>query len=227
MRRLYARFAPKKPLPREIRVTFYPFAGFNNTIRLRQGVLHVRFSDLLESASPEVREAVAGILVAKLHKKPVPSAYETVFQTFAQQQSVKTAITDLRRTRGFKYVTGSKGCHHDLTEFFDELNRDYFNNRLERPTLTWSRARTRRILGHYDLAHHTITISRSLDTADTPRFFVAYVMYHEMLHIKHKARRVNGRNLVHTPEFSADEKRFADFDRAEAWLRNWATRKRR
>ncbi len=34
----------------EFRVEFYPFANVNSTIRLRDGVIHVRISDLLEGA---------------------------------------------------------------------------------------------------------------------------------------------------------------------------------
>ena len=55
----------------EFRVEFYPFANVNNTIRLREAVIHVRISDLLEGAPESVLEAIAHILLAKLYRKPI------------------------------------------------------------------------------------------------------------------------------------------------------------
>lgn len=222
-RQLYQHFAPRKPLPKDIQVSFYPFVGLNNTIRLRQGILYVRFSDLLKEAPSDVLSAVAGILVAKLLKKPVPSAFQDQFKSFAQSQTTKRAIDTTRRTRGFKYVTSTQGQVYDLTELFHRLNQKYFDGKLDHPTLTWSRTRTRRILGHYDRAHHTLVISRTLDSHQIPDQLIAYVMYHEMLHIKHKARHLNGRAYVHTPEFYADEKKFEHYDTAMRWLEKLAS----
>ncbi len=45
----YRELRPRAPMP-EFRVEFYPFANVNNTIRLREAVVHVRISDLLEGA---------------------------------------------------------------------------------------------------------------------------------------------------------------------------------
>jgi len=47
------RLRPRAPLP-EMKVEFYAFANINNTIRLREGKLLVRLSDLLEGAPEPV-----------------------------------------------------------------------------------------------------------------------------------------------------------------------------
>lgn len=223
-RHQFRKFAPRKVLPTGFQVQFYPYAGFNNTIRLRQGILLIRLSDLLKGASPVVRQAVIGILIAKILKKPVPAEYEEAFRVFTQLPSVKTAIERARRVRGFKHVTGEKGHVYDLGKVFQELNHQYFSGEVSQPTLTWSRTQTRRILGHYDRAHHTIVISRTLDDVRVPDYVVAYVLYHEMLHIKHKVRSVNGRNCIHSSEFQREERVFAQYTEAQGWLAELARR---
>ena len=55
---------PRTPLP-DLRVDFFRFANVNNTIRLREGRLLVRISDLLEGAPEPVLRAIAHILLAK------------------------------------------------------------------------------------------------------------------------------------------------------------------
>ena len=59
----------------EFRVEFYAFANMNSTIRLREGVVHVRISDLLEGAPESVIEAIAHILLAKMYRKPIESLH--------------------------------------------------------------------------------------------------------------------------------------------------------
>jgi predicted metal-dependent hydrolase len=89
---------------------------------------------------------------------------------------------------------------------------------LQKPTLTWSQRRTRRILGHHDAAHDTIVISKTLDGADVPEWFVEYVLYHEMLHMKHPARLVKGRRYYHTNAFRLEEQRFPYYQEAQDFL---------
>jgi hypothetical protein len=101
---------------------------------------------------------------------------------------------------------------------FARLNREYFREALEKPTLTWSARRTYRILGHHDSTHNTIVLSRSLDDRSVPRFVVEYVLFHEMLHIAHPAKHVNGRRYHHTPAFRRDERKFAYYEEAESWI---------
>ena len=78
--------------------------------------------------------------------------------------------------------------------------------------------RTRSILGHHDAAHETITISKTLDAAEVPEWFVEYIMFHEMLHIKHPARIINGRRYYHTPVFRNEEKSYPKYEQAQEWL---------
>ena len=59
----YTELRPGTSLP-EMKVEFFAFANINNTIRLRNGRLLVRLSDLLEGAPDPVLRAIAHILLA-------------------------------------------------------------------------------------------------------------------------------------------------------------------
>jgi hypothetical protein len=85
--------------------------------------------------------------------------------------------------------------------------------------LTWSEHSGRRLLGHYDAAHNTIMVSRVFDQPDTPRYAVEYLMYHEMLHLKHPVTVRRGRRSVHPREFQEDEARFPQLAAARAYLK--------
>ena len=55
----------------ELQIEFFAFANVNNTIRLREGRLLVRLSDLLEGAPEAVVRAIAHILLAKMYRRPI------------------------------------------------------------------------------------------------------------------------------------------------------------
>jgi predicted metal-dependent hydrolase len=57
-----------------------------------------------------------------------------------------------------------------------------------------------------------------MDRPGVPRYAVEYVLFHEMLHVKHPTRRSGCTLVSHSPEFRAEEKRFEDFDRARKVL---------
>ena len=45
-----------------------------------------------------------------------------------------------------------------------------------------------------------------------------YIVFHEMLHIYHPPKIVNGRRYHHTPAFRASERKFEQYAEAEAWI---------
>ena len=57
-------------VPPELKIQFFPFANVNNTIRMREGRLLVRLSDLLEGAPEAVVRAIAHILLARCIVSP-------------------------------------------------------------------------------------------------------------------------------------------------------------
>jgi hypothetical protein len=214
----------KSDLP-EIHISFYPFAGLNHTIRLRRQQIYVRLSDIVRDAPGPVHRALAFILVGKLFNKRIGAEYQNLYRQYAYHPDVQRASDLARQQRGRKLIGSSIGREHNLARLFARLNRRYFNSELTPPTLTWSARKTRRILGHHDYVHDTIVISRSLDNDDVPEFLVEFVLYHEMLHMKHRPKLANGRRVYHTAAFRADERRFEYYDAAMAELEKLSNRK--
>lgn len=210
----------------DIEVRFYPYAGLNHTIRLRSGRVYVRLSDIFRDAPLSVHRALAFVLVAKLLRRPVPQVHERIYRDFACTPQILRASDLARRQRGRKVISSARGSYFDLERIFARLNRRYFDNELEKPILTWSQRRTRRILGHHDPVHNTVVISKTLDARDMPEWFVEYILYHEMLHIKHPARLIKGRRFYHTKAFRAEEERFPFYTQAQDWLDHIARQRR-
>lgn len=209
-----------------IEVRFYPYAGLRHTIRIRSNRVYVRLSDICKDASPDVHRSLAWILVARLLGKRVPTIHERVYRDYSLTPAVMRSSDLARRGRGRKMISSARGEVYDLERMFAKLNRKYFDGRIEKPTLTWSQRRTRSILGHHDHVYDSITISKTLDSIDVPEWFVEYILYHEMLHIKHPARLINGRRFYHTGAFRNDERRFPHYEQAQKWLERLARQRR-
>ena len=200
-------------------VRFYPFVSINNTIRLRQGALYARVSDLLEGAPETVLHAIAHILLAKLYRKPIDRAISTRYRRYVASHDLTAKARLVRQMRGRKHIHSARGHHYHLEEIFDDLNRRFFHGLMGRPQLTWSRDHARNRLGHYDPAHNTIVISRVFDDPRVPRYAVEYIVYHEMLHLKHPVRLRGSRRCVHSREFLAEEDLFPEVAQAKKFLR--------
>ncbi len=209
-----------------IDVRFYPYAGLRHTIRLRSGQVYVRLSDICRDAPPPVLRSLAFVLVARLLGKKIPAVHDRTYREYSLTPEVMRFSDIARRGRGRKMIGSARGNAYDLERMFSKLNRKYFDTGLEKPTLTWSQRKTRSILGHHDRVYDSITISKSLDSTQVPEWFVEFILYHEMLHIKHAARMINGRRYYHTSAFRLDERRFAKYDDAMRWLEQVARRRR-
>lgn len=202
----------------DIEVRFYPYAGLHHTIRVRAGRVYVRLSDIFNNAPPEVIRALSFLLVARLLSRKAPAAHERTYRDYAFSPQVLRASDLARQKRGRKVISSAQGKTYDLDRLFAKLNRRHFDGQIEKPVLTWSKRRARSILGHHDAVHNTITISKALDSSDVPEWFVEYILYHEMLHIKHPARLIRGRRYYHTPAFRSEEQRFPRYQASQDWL---------
>ena len=209
---------PDVPLP-EMRLEFYPFANVNNTIRMRDGRVHVRISDLLEGAPQSVLDSIAHILLAKIYRKPIEPAQVARYRRYVARHDISAKAHLVRQMRGRKRIASPIGSVYDLEQIFEELNHRFFHGLLARPRMTWSQARSRRSLAHFDPSHNAIVVSRIFDDPTVPRCAVAYIVYHEMLHLKHPVKLLGTRRCVHGKEFQAEERLFPQLQQAKAFLK--------
>ena len=123
--------------------------------------------------------------------------------------------------RQFEFST--EGRHFDLQTIFDRINQRYFRNRLRSYTITWGRRRRRRpasyiVFGSIQEEDRIIRIHPLLDREFVPRWYLEYVVYHEMLHAfvpdKYDAA---GRRVIHHEGFLKRERQFRHYQSAILW----------
>lgn len=126
------------------------------------------------------------------------------------------------RARRLLLRTG--GEHHDLAEIFDEVVAEHFPDGVAGARITWGKAPPRRRrkrrsirLGTYTHDQQLIRIHPALDQASVPRYFVAFVVFHELLHHVVPARERGTRMDHHPPEFRRRERAHPDYRRAVGW----------
>jgi len=197
---------------------FYPYANLTHTIRLVEDTAYVRLSDLLRAAPMPALEATAAILLSRLYRRSAPRAFVETYREFSLARATRRRLHHLRRKRGRRLAANPRGACFDLAEVFARLNRRYFHGQLHRPRLAWSPRPWRTQLGCFDPALNQIVLSSRLDCAVVPRYAVEYVLFHEMLHVKHAIRRASCGLQSHSREFRRQEKRFHLFERARRFL---------
>jgi predicted metal-dependent hydrolase len=215
---VYRELRPRAPMP-DFDVRFFAFSNLNNTIRLRQGKILVRLSDLLEGAPNPVLHAILHILIAKLYRKQIDQAHAARYRKYSGTEAIATKMHLIRQMRGRKRIAGVQGEHYHLEEIFEELNQRFFHGLMARPQLTWSNNHSRYSLGHYDPAHNTIVVSRIFDGANVPRYAIEYLLYHEMLHLRHPVKMRGSRRCVHSRAFQEEEKLFPQLKEAKEFLK--------
>ena len=204
--------------PPHFHVEFYPYSSLVLTIRRREDIYHVRFSDLLRRAPMEVLEGAAALLLARVYRRRAPRALVQSYLLYARPDSTRGRISSMRSRRVRLKHTAPQGQHHDLASLYDQLNEKYFAGELLRPHIGWSMRGWRRQFGCYDPGPNQILLNRRMDRRGIPQFVVEYVLYHEMLHVKHPTRRSGCSLISHSPEFRAEEKRFEQFGVARKFL---------
>lgn len=204
--------------PPRFRVEFYPYSSLTLTIRRREDAVYVRFSDLLQGAPLEVLEGAAALLLARIYRRKAARGLVQPYLEYARSDRTRVRISRMRRRRVRLAASGPRGEHFDLQKIFDELNAQYFAGVLPRPHIGWSARRWRRQFGCYDPGPNQILLNRRMDHPRVPRVAVEYVLYHEMLHVKHPTRRSGCSLVSHSREFRTEEKRFAEFERARKIL---------
>lgn len=181
-----------------------------------RGAWQMRLHHMFVAAPDEILAALSAFV-----KTGDPQASATL-DAFIERNKIfirRVPPSELRRR--LRIMT--EGEHHDLKEIFEDLNRRYFRNRIN-ATITYGpaprvRGPRRSIkMGSYSADSKVIRIHPALDQPRVPRYFVEWIVFHEMLHHIYKAkRRPDGRRCVHTPEFLAHERRFYAFERAQRW----------
>ncbi|HWY44464.1 MAG TPA: hypothetical protein VNX66_13275 [Candidatus Sulfotelmatobacter sp.] len=215
--RVYTRLGCEGRPPR-FQVEFYPYTNLVLTIRRREEIVYVRFSDLMRQCSLSVMEGAAALLLSRIYRRRPPNSLVQPYLNYTRSQRTRQRIQRMRRSRVRLAAANPQGRHFDLCAMFASLNGQFFGGTLSRPHLGWSNRSWRRQFGCYDPGPNQILLNRRMDHPAVPQFVVEYVLFHEMLHVKHPTRRSGCTLVSHSKEFRAEEKQFPEFERARRFL---------
>ncbi len=206
---LERRFASAVPVPVLLSITDNRHSIISHS--REGGILRVRLHHMFLDAPASVQRALVRYVVRG----------EKDASSFVGQYIEVNGARLARRSRGVPLV--AKGERHDLFSIFQDLNDRYFDGTVN-ALVTWGRAGTRRDqrrstikLGSYSALDRLIRIHPALDRRWVPRYFVAYVVFHEMLHNVIPHGRGGARRMLHPPDFLEREREFRHYDRALAW----------
>jgi len=173
-----------------------------------------------------------GIVYVRLHRMFLDAGNDVIFEIaqFIKNRKARTPLIRdfikqnsncLKKKPPKKLSINTQGKYYDLREIYANVNGEYFNGRVT-ASITWgikiSRyAVRRRTLGSYSSHTNTIRINPILDKKSVPRYFIEFIVYHEMLHADMDVEAKNGRRSVHSREFKRREKLFKHYERVVAW----------
>jgi hypothetical protein len=223
-----------KPDPADMQLAL-PFTSTGDALkrtleeRLERPVSLVLTDNSTTMLSCAVRD---GVLSVRLHRMFLAADFTVIGEIVSYVKRRRGAMPhfrrflrenreDLKRKRVKKVIVRTGGKHHDLAERYDEINRDYFGGRIT-AAITWGSrsprsAKRKRTVGSYSERTDTIRINPVLDRKDVPACYVAFVVYHEMLHADMGTPLTGTRRSVHPREFKRREKLFQEYEQAMAW----------
>jgi len=186
------------------------FRKLNSNVKYTSDYIHFSLSrDWLEH-SEDLRKGMMQHLLLK------------IFRKYQYEKTIELDLYD-------KFVNSlgryAKVDENDpiLEESYNRVNTIYFNGLMEKPNLVWGEEAFRK-LGHYEYASDRIVISTIFKGEE---MLLDYIMYHELLHKKHRNKRTeSGRTIHHSRAFREDERKFHVKD-AEKKLNDFVRKKRR
>ena len=180
------------------------------SIRTKGNLVSARMHWMFLNADDEVIREMASFIKTRKCRTPLIRKFISENQTCLKKRGQNSRLS-----------IHTKGRFHNLREIFDDLNNKYFGGTIT-ASIGWGKGNARRAvrnrtLGSYCGHTDIIRINPVLDRRNVPRYFIRYVVYHEMLHSAVEEERKNSRRSVHTSEFRKLERLFEDYGKAVSW----------
>jgi predicted SprT family Zn-dependent metalloprotease len=177
--------------------------------------VHVRIHTMFGEAESEVIDAVAAFVRGNRGSASRPM--DEFIRANRHRIRRRERRLDAARLRP------PEGRVYDLSVMHERLNRKFFGGHVT-ARITWGRQPPRRRRRHIGFGAYyrdldLIRINPLLDERWIPKFFVEYIVYHEMCHA-FLAFDLFGRDGIHTPRFRELERHYPRFDEALEWERD-------
>ncbi|PIN81511.1 hypothetical protein COV11_01930 [Candidatus Woesearchaeota archaeon CG10_big_fil_rev_8_21_14_0_10_30_7] len=183
------------------------FKSFNANVTKRWNKLTFNMSKNWKEVNDEIKIGLIQELLTKILKLNKTKTMNTdLYNNF-----LKNAHIAIPKTK----------THPTLEQAFNNLNKTFFNNTLEKPNFKLSNSLN--TLGSYEYGCDTIKITQYLLEESE---LLNYVMYHEMLHKHHKFSSTTCKTIHHSKQFRIDERKFPNQKEIEQKLQNFVRKKR-
>jgi hypothetical protein len=200
---------PEKKLTKNLIVKYSrQFNPYNANVSYNAFSMTFKLSREWKKVSEEIKIGLIQALLLKVYKEKKKTINIDLYNHF-----IKT-IGD------YSQVSESEPM---LEQSFNRVNEKYFNGFIDKPNLRWGSASFSK-LGSYEYGANAVTISSIFKEEDAQEL-LDYIMYHELLHKKHKFHSKNGRSYHHTKHFRSKEKEF-DNPCIEEKLKKFLAKKR-
>ncbi len=196
----------------EFQVTITNYNGLYKYKQNRLGTIDLQLSEGFIEAEDQILEAVIRMIFQGSNGQD-----KQLIRDFGNSERYSEIILELDLIADLDAEL-SQGKYYDLEILFEVINQSYFAGEMVKPRLTWNKILTHRKLGHYEPLRDRVVISRTLDNSQVPQMVVELVLYHELLHKHHGAKCLNGKRMVHTPEFRRSERKFQHYQEAQQWI---------
>ncbi len=179
------------------------------SVREKPDSISVRIHRIFLKADNEVLNEIVSFIKKKCGHTPAIKQFIRQNQSFPKERKPRTITIN------------PNGKFYNLTDIFNSLNSEYFNNSLS-VLITWGKRSPRyavkkRTLGNYQKKTNTIRINPILDSRKAPRYVIEFIVYHEMLHAVIDTVLKNGRRSIHSKEFKNRERKYRNYHKAIEW----------
>jgi hypothetical protein len=200
-------------LAERVRLTVHDNRSTMVSFRRETGAVHYRVHHMFLDAPDEIVRALAAFAGVSRIARARRAAGSRI-DAFVRHNRARISVPRADRLE-------ARGRVHDLQAIFERLNEAHFEGRIE-ARIGWGparRGRRRRSVktGVYVQDARLIRIHPTLDRPEVPEFYVAAVVFHEMLHQAVPARELGARRIVHGPEFRRRERAYPDHALAKEW----------
>lgn len=188
----FKRLYPNKEFNYEAKIKYsFKFNDYNANVKYRGNRIEFGLSKKWKPISKEIQIGLIQSLFNKMLKTKITTTNTDLYNSFIKR---------------VHYTVEKTETDPILEESFERVNQRYFYGLIEKPNLKFGKASSTK-LGSYEYGSDTIIISNIFRDYQE---LLDYIMYHEVLHKKHKFYNKNGRSYHHTKEFKKREKEFED-----------------
>ncbi|MBI4141365.1 M48 family metallopeptidase [Candidatus Woesearchaeota archaeon] len=185
------------------------FKGYNANVQLNkiQGEIKFNLSKKWQEISTQIQTGLLQSLMTKIFKEQKRTTEIELYELFLKSLSNTTPRTK---------------SHPQLEESFNRVNEKYLIGLMNMPN--FELRKSTQLLGTYEYSVDTVTITSWL--LEYPEL-LDYVMYHELLHKKHKFSSRGSRHCSHTRQFREEERKFENWELLEKQLNSLVRTQRR